>query len=271
MNPSENPTPHPEALDEFAADASAADQASAPAPLDQAPPPPADNVFWGWHDVFMFAVVTALALGITMLGGIALKGRYHISEVHMNIVFIVAQFFAYGASFACLKVMFQAEYGAPLLASLNWRPSRIDPARLIFVGLAQAFTIALIGTFMNIPQTENPMNRLLSDRPTAFVIALLGVTVAPLAEELAFRGLLQPLLIRTIGVVPGILATSILFGAMHLEQYGAWQSVVLITLAGAGFGAMRHWTGSTRASTIMHAGYNSALFILFFAQKGTHS
>jgi membrane protease YdiL (CAAX protease family) len=43
---------------------------------------------------------------------------------------------------------------------------------------------------------------------------------------------------------------------------------VLITLAGAGFGAVRQWTSSTRASALMHAGYNSALFILFFAGKG---
>jgi membrane protease YdiL (CAAX protease family) len=79
------------------------------------------------------------------------------------------------------------------------------------------------------------------------------------------------MLTRAVGVVPGILATSLLFGAMHLAQYGAWQSVVLITLAGAGFGAMRHWTGSTRASAIMHAGYNSALFLLFFTQRGPHA
>jgi membrane protease YdiL (CAAX protease family) len=138
----------------------------------------------------------------------------------------------------------------------------------MLIGLGQAFAVALVGAFMRIPQMDTPMNRMLADRPTAIVIALLGVTIAPLAEELAFRGLLQPLLIRSVGVVPGILITSIVFGAMHLEQYGAWQSVVLISLAGVGFGAMRHWTGSTRASALMHAGYNSALFILFFSQKG---
>jgi len=112
------------------------------------------------------------------------------------------------------------------------------------------------------------MSRLMADRPTATVLAVLAVTIAPVAEELAFRGLLQPLMIRLAGVVPGILGTAVLFGAMHFEQYGSWQSVVLVGLAGAGFGAMRHLTGSTKAAAIMHAGYNSALFILFFTQKG---
>jgi membrane protease YdiL (CAAX protease family) len=56
---------------------------------------------------------------------------------------------------------------------------------------------------------------------------------------------------------------------MHLEQYGSWRSVVLVGLAGVGFGVVRHYTGSTRASAIMHAGYNSLLFLgFFFTQKG---
>ena len=240
-------------------------------PFDHSPLPQKGEVFWGWHDVFLFLAVTVLALGGAMLAGMGLRHAFKISEPHMNIVFVIAQFAAYAVSFACLKMMFQAEYGEPLLASLHWIPVGINPVRLAIVGLSQAFTIALIGAFMRMPNAENPMNRLLADRSTAILIAILGVTIAPLAEELAFRGLLQPLLIRTIGVAPGIFVTSLLFGAMHLEQYGAWQSVVLITLAGMGFGAMRHWTGSSRASAIMHAGYNSALFILFFTQKAAHA
>jgi membrane protease YdiL (CAAX protease family) len=244
----------------------------APAPaFAEAPPPPKAEVFWGWHDFVVFLCVTILALGLAMLVGLQIKRIFHLSESRMNIVFVVAQFAAYGVSFTCLKLMSRAEYGEPLLPSLRWVPVDIELARLGLMGLGQAFLVALIGAFMNIPQTETPMNKLLSDRPTALVIALIGVTLAPLAEELAFRGLLQPLLIRSVGVAPGIFLTSLLFGAMHLEQYGAWQSVVLITLAGAGFGTVRYLTGSTRASAIMHAGYNSALFILFFAQRGPHA
>lgn len=242
---------------------------------DNVPLPPAveyveekPDVFWGWHDFFLFTLVTLVALGLATLTAWGLRAQFHISESRMNIVFVFGQFAAYGLAFACLKWMFRAEYDEPLLASLHWVRVQIEPIRLMVIGLGQALFIGLLGSLMRIPSGDTPMTRLLADRPTAILIAVVGVTIAPMAEELAFRGLLQPLFIRTIGVAPGILLTSFLFGAMHFEQYGAWQSVVLITLAGAGFGVMRHRTGSTKASALMHAGYNSALFILFFTQKG---
>ena len=240
-----------------------------PQPPVPEPLPAQDEVFWGWHDFFLFLFTTVMALGLAMGAAVGIRALFHIPEARMNIVFVMAQFTAYGISFTCLKFMFRAEYGEPLLRSLHWLPAPMEPVTLAMLGLGQAFAIAVVGSFLSVPQSDTPMNRMLSDRPTAIVIALLGVSVAPLAEELAFRGLLQPLLVRAMGVVPGILATSLLFGAMHLEQYGSWQSVLLITVAGCGFGAMRHWSGSTRASAIMHAGYNSALFILFFTQKGS--
>ena len=227
-----------------------------------------DEIFWGWHDFFLFVFITVTALGAAMLAASGVRHLFHLSDARMNIVFVIGQFAAYGVSFTCLKLMFRAEYGEPLLESLRWLTSRIPPGTLIMIGLGQALSIAIIGAFLRVPQTENPMTRLMSDRPTSIVIAIFGVTLAPIAEELAFRGLLQPLLVRAIGVIPGILGTAVLFGAVHLGQYESWQSVVLITVAGAGFGAMRQLTGSTQASAIMHAGYNSALFVIFFSQKG---
>jgi membrane protease YdiL (CAAX protease family) len=225
--------------------------------------------FWGWHDVFLFIFITCAALGGAMLAAVTVRTLLHLSTVRMGVVFVIVQFAAYGVAFTCLRWMFKAEYDEPLARSLHWLPVAFHPWTLASIGLIQAFLIALAGALLRTPQTESPMTQLMADRPTAIVIALVGVSLGPIAEELAFRGLLQPLLIKTAGLVPGILGTAVLFGAMHLSQYGfTWQSFLLITVAGIGFGVMRQWSGSTRASAIMHAGYNSALFILFFAGKG---
>ena len=68
--------------------------------------------------------------------------------------------------------------------------------------------------------------------------------------------------IASMGVVAGILLAAIPFGLLHFSEYGnSWRHAVLISGAGVAFGWMRHRTGSTKASTLMHAAYN----VLFFA------
>ena len=109
---------------------------------------------------------------------------------------------------------------------------------------------------------------LLKDRTSIILIAIFGVTLGPLCEELAFRGFLQPLLVRSLGTVPGILAAALPFGLLHFQEYGnSWKHVLLISLAGAAFGWMRHATGSTKAATIMHAVYNALFFVAFITQS----
>src|SRR5207249_3966943 len=79
---------------------------------------------------------------------------------------------------------------------------------------------------------------------------------APLVEELFFRGLLQPRLVTLVGPVPGIVATSCLFGAAHLI---AWQGPITLayalSVAGGGLvlGALRHLSGRLGPSTVAHA------------------
>jgi CAAX protease family protein len=118
-----------------------------------------------------------------------------------------------------------------------------------------------------VPTTTNPMMELLKDRVSIVLVAIFGVTMGPLCEELAFRGFLQPLLVRSLGALPGIAAASIPFGLLHFQEYGnSWKHVLVISLAGAAFGAMRHATGSTKASTIMHSAYNALFFVALLVQ-----
>ena len=131
----------------------------------------------------------------------------------------------------------------------------------IVAGLAAALSVAVISYLIRTPNTSNPMTNLMQDRASVFLLAVFGVTLGPLCEELAFRGFLQPLLVRSFGPVAGILGAAIPFGLLHFQEYGnSWRHALMIALAGAAFGWMRHATGSTRASTLMHAAYNSLFF-----------
>jgi membrane protease YdiL (CAAX protease family) len=134
-----------------------------------------------------------------------------------------------------------------------------------------AFAVAFLGVLIRTPTTGNPMEDLLQDPRSVILVTIFGITLGPLFEELAFRGFLQPLLTSRLGTFAGIFGSAILFGLLHFQEYGnSWHHVVLITLAGAAFGWMRHITGSTKASTLMHASYN-ALFFLTLLTSPSHS
>jgi membrane protease YdiL (CAAX protease family) len=122
--------------------------------------------------------------------------------------------------------------------------------------------VIILGNVLRIPDTQTPFDKLLSDPLSRIAIALFGISLGPIVEELLFRGFLQPVMVNSLGVLPGILATSALFGAMHLMQNAfIWQSGVLIALVGFVLGVIRHVSGSTRASAITHVAYNSIPFL----------
>jgi len=131
------------------------------------------------------------------------------------------------------------------------------------LGIVLAVAVILLGNLLGFPNVETPFDKLLSDAASRIAIAVFGVTLGPIIEELLFRGFLQPVLVDSLGVLPGILATSVLFGTMHLMQNAfIWQSGVLITLVGFVLGVVRHVSGSTRASAIVHVSYNALPFLV---------
>jgi membrane protease YdiL (CAAX protease family) len=219
-----------------------------------------DRPFWGFAELLLIA---ALFISTVLAGGIALQAvgpSLHI-DPHLGLPLLFVEFIGYGAVFIALRVLF-ARHGQPLFESLAWVPQPFRPLHLAVLGLILAFVVVLLGNVLRIPNVETPFDKLLNDVWSRIAISLFGITLGPVIEELLFRGFLQPVLVDSFGVLPGILATSIVFGGMHLMQNAnLWQSGVLITLVGFVLGVVRHVSGSTRASAITHVSYNALPFI----------
>ncbi len=237
-------------------------------PLEVVAPTPAPprEPFWGYVDVLMFAGMLLPCFFIAFLI-VPWAARLNTKEHPWQVV--PEQLVLYGLLLGVLAVMFRLVYDRPLWRSLGFVPMRVPPAWPLIAGILTAIAVSLVGILIQVPQTENPMTKLLESPGAVVPIAIFGVTVAPLVEELLFRGFLQPLFVRTLGTALGILAANIPFGILHYAEYGnSWKHVVLITLAGTAFGVMRHATGSTRASTLMHAAYNGLFFYALFSHRG---
>ena len=79
------------------------------------------------------------------------------------------------------------------------------------------------------------------------------VLVAPVTEELLFRGWLLQDLKEEVGTAPALIWSSALFGMVHLQP----SAIVYATLAGLVLGAVALRTRSTLSSIAMHAGVNA--------------
>ena len=135
-------------------------------------------------------------------------------------------------------------------------------------GVGLAVAVLLLGALIHTPRTENPLTDLLKDPTSLALLAIFGTIVAPVCEELVFRGFLHPVLVRSLGAFAGILATAVPFGMLHFSEYGnSWRHVLLISISGVAFGWMRQVTGSTKAAAGMHSAYNAFQFVLLIMAK----
>jgi membrane protease YdiL (CAAX protease family) len=109
---------------------------------------------------------------------------------------------------------------------------------------------------------------MLGSSATIILLGILVVILGPVAEELAFRGFLMPLLVRSIGVAGGIVVTGIIFGSVHGYEYQwSWRHMLLISTAGCVFGWVKYKTQSTVASALMHSTFNLTQFAAFLVQQ----
>ena len=240
------------------------------APLIDVPPPqappPEIYPFWGYLDLLGFVLIALFGSAIESLWMAALIAATHVRQIY---VLLPAQVLLYGVLLSALALIFRRYYGRPFWQSVRWRPpAAMSTSFVATCGVLAAFGVMVASVAMRTPDIDSPMKALLADPASILMIGLIGTTLAPVCEEIVFRGFLQPLLVRSLGAVPGILLAAAAFGLMHLQEYGySWRHALLISAAGAAFGWMRQRTGSTQAAAVMHAAYNGVFFILLAVQQ----
>jgi uncharacterized protein len=225
--------------------------------------------FWSYRDVLLFVGIAfpslLLSAGLVRL----VAPRLHFSEGFAD---LSAQFLWYVLAFGFLVVLFRVAYRRPFWRSLGFAPPFPYAGLCLALGPLLAIGLSYLGYALKTPEIESPFDKLLADRPTTVLFVIFGVVMGPLCEELAFRGFLMPLFMRSFGTVAGILATAALFGAMHAPEYHkVWQYAVLIGGAGAVFGYVRYRTGSTASAAFMHIGYNLIQFVAMWLRSSVPS
>jgi uncharacterized protein len=230
---------------------------------------PAKKVFppWsGWNilAIAAFTAVTILVFTLVALFVVRALPEYRnasLAELATNAkVVIGAQAAAYPIVLLFIYLLVRTKADEPFGQAVRWNWPGITAPAFIAGGMILALVVDGLARFLPIPKSL-PMDTFFHDASSAYMMAAFGITLAPLLEEMFFRGLLFPLLRRSYGVVLGVLLTALAFAAIHGAQLGyAWAPVLSIFVVGVVFTLIRLRTDSVAASFLMHCGYNFALF-----------
>jgi uncharacterized protein len=218
--------------------------------------PSPQSPFWDYTDFVLFVLLTGSSLAVSLLFGIAFK------KLNVPLRVLVVQVLWYALAFGALKALLLFRYERPFWRSLGWRPISLSAAAgAILTGPTLVIAIGLLQFVLRAPEIEPPFEQMLGSPWTIVLFGILAVILGPVAEELAFRGFLMPLLMRSLGAAGGIVVTGFIFGSIHGYEYQwSWQYMLLISLVGCVFGWARYRTQSTLASAIMHSTFNLTQF-----------
>jgi membrane protease YdiL (CAAX protease family) len=161
----------------------------------------------------------------------------------------------------------------PLWKSLGWKkPSVREVAGYLAGGCGLALA-ASFGLWL-LPDTQAfPLEKLFNARTASIAVAVFAVCIAPVVEEVVFRGLLFAVIERTLGLHIAIVTTALLFAGLHVPEYWhAWNHLMMILVLGLVFSWVRGKSGSLTPSVILHIGYNSVIIVgVFISTQHFHN
>jgi len=174
----------------------------------------------------------------------------------------------------------------------RWSAAREQAGRLIALGLALGMLVQLLARFI-MPPKSLPVDDFLRTQSDAWLITLFGTVVAPIFEEICFRGFLLPAFAiaydwislprteearerwrSTTTLTPAAwifsaLLTSVFFALMHLQQVAhLWAVLLVLFSVSLVLTTVRVKTRSVAASVLVHGAYNGFVFLVMMIATG---
>lgn len=236
------------------------------APPGSAPPDPAWNVF----DVLRLVVLAVVALivsffAVLLVAHFAIYPRFSLGHVaRIPQVVIAGQILSYVLVLAYMYILVTRERHRPdFLAAIHWNwPS--SPATYVVTGVVLSFALQVLASRLPVPKNL-PIDTFFRTPAEAWALTIFGITLAPLMEELFFRGFLYPVLARGLGMTPAIFITAFAFALLHGSQLMySWGPVLVIFLVGVVLTMVRAHRNSVAAGLLVHISYNATISALMF-------
>lgn len=148
-------------------------------------------------------------------------------------------------------------------------PYWITVAKSFAVMVGYFILLATYNQLVNLTPDDAP-EQLGADSGTLGMLgfAILVSVIAPIAEEIFYRGMVYRALSNGVGAVLAAIISGLLFGSVHIDSFASERllQVVPLALLGILFALLYAWTGTLYAPIALHA-TNNALAVFAFANE----
>ena len=249
--------------------------------------------------VLLFLLLLTLAFILSEAVVLALSGAFRsssdaLSGLQNQALQLAATTLTYGFALGAAYFIYPHLWGVTFAAGIRWNlaAARRYVFWLIPGGLALGFLAQAVESLVTLPK-DLPMDQFFRTPSMVWFLTFFGTLLAPLLEEIVFRGLLLPALsiavdfsrlprsleVRDLwresdtfspfALVVSSIVTSLLFAAIHAPQLAyTWAAVSLLAAVSLVLCAVRLRFRSVAASTLVHGAYNLSVFLSVFIASG---
>ncbi len=248
-------------------------------PLPPGTPPPgslgptgAERWRWYYAAYAFFGSLIVSQVVVLVIGGIwAAVGDKDLTQLQDSSGFIVA-----ASAVNELFFIATAVFVARMSGSFHWRDFGLvrSPLRRTVV-----LTVAMLISYFAFLAIYSQLVQLAPDDAPEklganagnlqmLFFALLVAVLAPIAEEVFFRGMIFRALWNGIGLWPAAIVSALLFGSLHFDALTSERllQVIPIAVLGISFALLYAWSGTLYAAIALHA-TNNAVAVAAFAEK----
>ena len=214
---------------------------------------------WGFLDIILaYAVITIISLAATLLP------FNWTNETRLFLYSFAVQFAAtIGTVYVFVVVRYRCSWSDLGIRPVGWK----DLARYgITGGFGLIVFVSLFGILIKYfqpnlpPQAVEEVMRAAAGSTQFLLVAASAVILAPIAEEIFYRGMLYPVCKWYLGPFWGAVAAGTIFGLAHWDF---WRSIPL-AIGGAILCYIYEKTGSILASMVAHGVWNAAMCVLIY-------
>ena len=185
---------------------------------------------------------------------------------------LLAALLAFGRSIAARNGGWRAAFGLDRVRRSDWLPW-ITGIGFVYLGRTG---VAIVANLLTDGRASAEASNVALRHPgplTIVVLALTAVVLAPIAEELMFRGLILRTFMRRMSFWPAALLSTALFGLFHVYEVhtlvGAVTLACEVAVLGLGNSYLVRITGRLTPGIMVHASFNAiALAVAVATARG---